>query len=94
MLCIKLSLGATVHKGDVCNLQMLEHLFETHTFSHVVHMVSKEGTEGSMKDPLEFVEANTECLLVLLKALVGYKVREREKERERNEIVFKLNTQL
>ena len=66
--------GITIHKGDVCNQQMLEHLFDAHNFSHVVHLSAKEGHQKSMEDPSSFIKANVECLLTLLKVLARHKV--------------------
>ena len=67
-------IGITIHKGDVCNQQMLEHLFNTYNFSHVVHLSAKEGHQKSMEDPRSFIKANVECLLTLLKILARHKV--------------------
>ena len=75
-------IGITIHKGDVCNQQMLEHLFNTHNFSHIVHLSAKEGHQKSMEDPRSFIKANVECLLTLLNILARHKViLERKNER-------------
>lgn len=66
------SVGVVVHSGDVCNQQMLDHLFDHHKFEYVVHMAGKDG--GSMESPDAFIRANTQCLLTLLRVLSSHKV--------------------
>ena len=67
-------LGVIVHSGDVCSQQMLDHLFQEHDFSVVIHLAGKEGAKDSMTDPIGYITANTECLMVLLEVLKDHKV--------------------
>lgn len=66
--------GVIVHAGDVCSQQMLEHLFEKHDFTTVIHLAGKEGAANSMSNPIGYITANTECLMTLLEVFKEHKV--------------------
>lgn len=62
-------LGVPVHHNDVCNYSHLLDVMTSRGISHVVHLAAQAGVRHSLYDPLAYVTANIECLLVLLDIL-------------------------
>ena len=67
-------LGVTVNVGDLCNEQMVEYLFNRTKFDAVIHLAAEDGAAQSLKDPINYVTANKQCLLSLLEVLKNHSV--------------------
>eukprot|EP00121_Abeoforma_whisleri_P003417 Awhi_evm1s3069 len=55
-----------VLEGDVCDVALLERLFEEHKFTHIVHLAAQAGVRYSLEKPLQYVRENVECYTVLM----------------------------
>jgi len=67
-------LGVQVYRNDVCNTSHLLSVMTSHSVTHAVHMAAQAGVRHSLYDPLAYVTANIECLLVLLDVLRRFPV--------------------
>ena len=67
-------LGVRVYRNDVCNSSHLLDVMTSHDVSHVVHLAAQAGVRHSQRDPLSYVTANIDCLLVLLDVLRRFPV--------------------
>ena len=63
-----------LHEGDVCDEQLLLHLFDKYHVTMVIHFAAQAGVRHSINDPLAYVRSNIECFAVLLEQLRHYKV--------------------
>lgn len=63
-----------IFEGDVCDKQLLKHLFDKYHVTMVIHFAAQAGVRHSMIDPLAYVKSNIECFAVLLEQLKHYKV--------------------
>ncbi len=66
-------LGVEVHYEDLCNADFLETLFETHDFTHVVHMAAQAGVRYSLQNPEAYITSNIQCHVTLLDTLIHHK---------------------
>jgi nucleoside-diphosphate-sugar epimerase len=57
--------GVVVVDGDVCDGDLLTALFDTHNFTHVVHLAAQAGVRYSIKHPQSYVRNNVECFVTL-----------------------------
>lgn len=48
----------TFVKGDICNREVLENLFERYSFDGVLHCAAESHVDRSIKDPLAFINTN------------------------------------
>jgi dTDP-glucose 4,6-dehydratase len=48
----------TFVKGDICDRELLENLFEKHQFSAVIHFAAESHVDNSIKNPDAFVRTN------------------------------------
>lgn len=48
----------TFVKGDICDQNLLEDLFQTHQISHIIHLAAESHVDRSILDPLSFVQTN------------------------------------
>jgi len=56
----------TFVKLDITDLSALKELFESHRFTHVIHLAAESHVDNSIKDPLAFVRTNVVGTLNLL----------------------------
>ena len=63
-----------VYRGDVCDGEVLQHLFAEYNFTDVVHMAAQAGVRYSLEDPQAYVSANYECFICLLDSIQKYPV--------------------
>ena len=68
------SLAVPVYRSDVCNSSHMLDVMTSRRISHVVHLAAQAGVRHSLDDPLAYVTANVECLLVLLDVLRRFPV--------------------
>ncbi|MCC5945244.1 MAG: dTDP-glucose 4,6-dehydratase [Bernardetiaceae bacterium] len=54
--------------GDICNKELLSHLFSHHDIRGVVHLAAESHVDNSIKDPGAFVRTNVEGTFALLDA--------------------------
>ena len=66
--------GVTLYEGDVCNAQLLLHLFNKYHFTDVVHLAAQAGVRHSLRNPTSFIYNNVGCFQVLLDALRHFNV--------------------
>ena len=62
--------GAVLVEGDVCNATLVHAVLADYAIRRVVHMAAQPGVRHSLEHPLEAVDANVRCFVVLLQALV------------------------
>ena len=55
-------------KGDICDADLVNNLFEIHDFDGVVHLAAESHVDRSIANPLEFVQTNVIGTLILLEA--------------------------
>ena len=67
-------LDVRVYHNDVCNSSHMLDVMTSHGISHVVHLAAQAGVRYSLRDPLSYVTANIDCLLVLLDVLRRFPV--------------------
>lgn len=70
-----IKIGVTLYRGDVCDGQLLQHLFERYQFTDVVHMAAQAGVRHSLNDPVSYVHNNIGCFEMLLETLKKFNVR-------------------
>ena len=61
--------GLTVQVVDICDKQALFSLFESHSFSHVVHLAAQAGVRYSFTHPEVYLKTNIEGFMHILQAL-------------------------
>ena len=59
-------------KGDICNRELVDWLFETFDIDGVIHFAAESHVDNSIKDPLRFVRTNVDGTAVLLDAAKTY----------------------
>ncbi|WP_424962999.1 dTDP-glucose 4,6-dehydratase [Ekhidna sp.] len=53
-------------KGDICDSELINRLFEEHDFKGVIHLAAESHVDRSISNPMEFIQTNvvgTVCLL-------------------------------
>ena len=58
----------TFLKGDICDEDFINTLFETHQFQGVIHLAAESHVDRSIKDPLAFAKTNIFGTMILLNA--------------------------
>ena len=58
----------TFLKGDICDEDFINTLFETHQFEGVIHLAAESHVDRSIKDPLAFAKTNIFGTMILLNA--------------------------
>ncbi|AOR27710.1 dTDP-glucose 4,6-dehydratase [Formosa sp. Hel1_33_131] len=58
----------TFLKGDICDEDFINTLFETHQFQGVIHLAAESHVDRSIKDPLAFAKTNILGTMILLNA--------------------------
>ena len=61
----------TFVRGNICNRELVEHLFDTYDFEGVIHFAAESHVDNSIKNPGIFVETNVNGTFTLLD--VAYK---------------------
>jgi dTDP-glucose 4,6-dehydratase len=56
------------HKGDICEVGIIEHLFEAYRFDCVVHFAAESHVDRSILSPQSFLRTNIEGTYVLVEA--------------------------
>ena len=56
----------TIVKGDICDVDLVNSLFETHQFDTVVHFAAESHVDRSIEGPAEFIQTNVVGTLNLL----------------------------
>ena len=69
--------GVRVYRGDVCDSTLLSHLFSKYRFTDVVHLAAQAGVRHSLKQPVDYIQANVQCFLTLLDTITHHKVSSR-----------------
>ena len=62
----------TFVKLDITDLSALKELFESHRFTHVIHLAAESHVDNSIKDPLAFAKTNVLGTLNLLEVSRAY----------------------
>jgi dTDP-glucose 4,6-dehydratase len=55
-------------KGDICDEDFINTLFDTHQFEGVIHLAAESHVDRSIKDPLAFAKTNILGTMILLNA--------------------------
>lgn len=58
----------TFVKGDICNRNLIQRLFEEFDIRGVIHFAAESHVDNSIKNPKEFIQTNIEGTFVLLDA--------------------------
>ena len=56
------------HRGDICNRDEMQRLFQEHRFDSVIHLAAESHVDRSIESPLEFVDTNILGTVNLLEA--------------------------
>ncbi|MBT6516364.1 MAG: NAD-dependent epimerase/dehydratase family protein, partial [Candidatus Marinimicrobia bacterium] len=56
----------TIVKGDICDVDLVNSLFEKHQFDTVVHFAAESHVDRSIEGPAEFIQTNVVGTLNLL----------------------------
>ena len=69
---VKLLQEANVNfiKGDVCDVKLLEDVFQRHSIDRVVHLAAQAGVRYSLEDPYSYTKNNVDCFVSVLEAIV------------------------
>lgn len=62
----------TFVKGDICNSELLEQIFEQHHIDTVIHLAAESHVDRSITDPLAFVRTNVMGTATLLNVTKKY----------------------
>lgn len=62
----------TFVKGDICDFNFIESLFEKYSFEGVIHLAAESHVDRSIKDPFAFAQTNIMGTLALLQATKNY----------------------
>ena len=58
----------TFVKGDICDQNLLEELFNTYDFNGVIHLAAESHVDRSISDPMSFIRTNIVGTVTLLNA--------------------------
>eukprot|EP00128_Syssomonas_multiformis_P017918 Colp12_sorted_trinity150504_noHs@21451 len=61
--------GLKVVDADVCDVAVLEKLFQEHQFTHVAHLAAQAGVRYSLINPQAYIRSNLECFVELLEVV-------------------------
>jgi len=56
-------------KGDICDAELMQNLFEKYNFDGVVHLAAESHVDRSISNPMEFVKTNVIGTVTLLNAV-------------------------
>lgn len=70
-------------KGNICNSELIQHLFTKYEISHVVNFAAESHVDRSILDPQIFLKTNILGTQVLLDAALSYWKNKSEKERSK-----------
>lgn len=59
----------TVINGDICDVELLESLFEEHQFEAVVNLAAQAGVRYSVEHPHTYMKNNVDCFVNILEIL-------------------------
>ena len=62
----------TFIKGDICNRELVEHIFEKHDIQGVIHFAAESHVDNSIKNPNVFIETNINGTFTLLDVAKKY----------------------
>ncbi|MDQ0156901.1 dTDP-glucose 4,6-dehydratase [Robertmurraya andreesenii] len=62
----------TFVQGDICNSQLVQHLFEQYEFNGVIHFAAESHVDNSIKNPAAFVKTNVLGTFTLLEVARDY----------------------
>jgi len=65
----------TFAKGDICDAELVQSLFETHGVTHVCHLAARAGVRPSIDDPQIYVHSNVRGTTTLLDAAAKFKIK-------------------
>ena len=55
-------------KGDICDTEMVDNLFNEYNIRHVIHLAAESHVDRSISQPMEFIQTNIVGTVVLLNA--------------------------
>ncbi|EKX36750.1 hypothetical protein GUITHDRAFT_158657 [Guillardia theta CCMP2712] len=61
--------GIIVHHGNLCDEELLQRIFSSSNFTHVVHLAAQAGVRYAYYKPYEYVSNNFDCFAVLLETI-------------------------
>ncbi len=59
-------------KGDICDKNLVEHLFKQHDITDVVHFAAESHVDNSIENPIDFVKTNVMGTFTLLDVAKNY----------------------
>ena len=66
------ALNYTFVKGDICNKELVQSLFQDHQINGVIHLAAESHVDRSIEDPLTFINTNVIGTVTLLNAAKEY----------------------
>lgn len=69
------TLNLTFVKGDICDAELVQSLFETYAITHVCHLAARAGVRPSIDDPQIYVHSNVRGTTTLLDAAAKFKIK-------------------
>ncbi len=64
-----------LYRGDVCDLELLEQIFDENKIDCVLHLAARAGVRPSLENPLEYVKTNIQGTACILEIMKKYKVK-------------------
>ncbi len=64
----------TFYKGDICDKELMQGIFERHDIQWVCHMAARAGVRPSIQDPYVYIHSNIEGTTRLLELAAQFKV--------------------
>ena len=62
-----------LYRGDICDRELVEHIFVENSIDAVVHIAARAGVRPSLEDPLEYVRSNIDGTINILENMKKYK---------------------
>jgi UDP-glucuronate 4-epimerase len=84
--------GAIIVHGNVCDGGLLSEILRTYRIDRVIHLAAQAGVRYSLEAPLEYVESNVKCFVVLCEALARLNMTSNHMVYASSSSVYGLNT--
>jgi dTDP-4-dehydrorhamnose reductase len=74
MLQTKYGERVSIYRGDICDTDFLDHVFQRHSVDDIAHMAARAGVRPSILDPFIYVHSNIKATIELLDRAVQYNI--------------------
>lgn len=69
------NLQLNIYRGNICNVTLLEEIFNAHSIQWVCHMAARAGVRPSIENPFQYIESNIKGTTTLMEFSHKYRVR-------------------